>query len=101
MHKLYIFVIAALLGALTYMFFYYEPCKEPSELYVALAQLNCTLKITTEDLRAEACDSKGMDPGCVLTEEDKPLVLEIINSKVHACTVNKLKQDNYCTDKVK
>lgn len=95
-------LLASALGALTYVFIFYENCKEPSEFKILATTLSCTVELINEDIAAEACKAKGQAPDCQLTEEeDSFLVEELIDSKVRNCIISEFKKDNYCTDKVK
>lgn len=102
MNKLLITLGVLGAAALVYTFFIYEPCKEPSELMVAMTQLNCAVQLMSEDIAGEICKEKGQEPDCVLTQEqDGELAEFVINRKVNKCVKKELEKQNFCTDGVK
>lgn len=96
------FLVIVAVAAIHY-FFFYNPCKEPQDLQVAMAALQCaqeTLEKPADLLRAELCSYVKKGPDCEFSEEDKYVAIEMLNKQIYACTKEKLKAENLCVDKV-
>lgn len=95
-------VTVSVLAGIYYLFIY-NPCKEPEDLQVAVAGLECTVDLfnkPVEQLRTEFCIYLGREAECELNEELRPQFLEMINQQILVCTQKKLAAQNLCTDKV-
>lgn len=103
MKPLYAVLGAVVAVAIGYYAFFYNPCKEPTDMKIALTGLQCTIDILNkpvEQIRAEACKYLGRDAECEFSEDDKLVILEMINKQAFACTKERLAKENLCTDKV-
>ncbi len=101
MNKLLLLLAGLAVGVGVYFAFFYEPCKEPSELMIQMTQLGCAMNLITEDLRVEVCKSLGREENCEFAEEDRGAISKIINDKINKCAKEQLEEKNYCTDNIK
>lgn len=96
------FLVIVVIAAIHY-FFFYKKCEEPMDITIAVHALKCTMAVVNkpvEELREEFCHYLRRGSQCDLSEEDRPKILEMIDSMVLDCTKKELEKENYCTDKV-
>lgn len=92
--------VALVIGAFA---LFYNPCKEPMEVTVAVQGLKCTLGYLNqgeEVIIADLCEYLKRGENCELTFEDQPKAVEMIDTKIISCVKENLEKENYCTDKV-
>ena len=103
MKKLWYALLAVVVGVMIFLTYFYHPCKQPDEMLVGLTGLKCTIDILNkpvEEIRADACKYLGRQADCQFSEEDKMIIIEMINHQALDCVKKKLQEDNYCVDKV-
>lgn len=101
-NKTYYISSAALL-VLGALFFWLAilKCKEPTELDVAMAQLQCAQSMDLEKIYNSTCTKVTGSPDCELTETDRPALIETFKNEVDTCAKAKLEEKNLCTDNYK
>lgn len=95
---LYILAGCAVVVALWFIF-EYHPCKQPTEMQTALAQLNCAQSIPVQEFREHLCKEMRGTPECEFVPEDLPMIEELFMKEVNKCAIALLKKNNLCVDK--
>ncbi len=88
-----------------YFAFIYKPCKEPTDIEVANAILDCAkqyFEMPPEALRADFCSILNKQADCEFSEEEAFIIIAELDKRIIACSNVKLKANNMCVrDQVK
>lgn len=104
MNRLLAFIGFLVVATGIYFAFIYEPCTQPDESVQATAYLKCALTFTPTDmalLRERVCQKLGRQSQCEIIDSDKEVVEESLNEFMTECAKQTLKENKFCTDKLK
>lgn len=94
-------LVLAVLSGIAFYLFKPDPCVEPSDMQVALAQLRCARSLSNSDLHDQICKKLGRADNCDLEESDREVASAFIMEKVNECAKAALSKNNMCIDHVK